>query len=230
MKRNMTPKTQNRRVMHDVCLSLCLMLMTTAWGWPLYGDSAVLPGDVNRICYYTDFFYNYPSDDFFYYLNERLLFTDTPDGTIEGGGFRNKLLKIVRWHRVIKKSLRRIKMKETDIITINAADPEGYKKAAIIMNLLGLRLDRIPGGQYRVTRDSSLALKLSDYFRFALIDPGTIEKQLNKTHHFHLKINESEIPVPWDFEFLREITGLTLGPEQSLDTPGKPGKKVLREK
>jgi len=218
MKRNNTPKARDRRAQGAVCLAPCLIIMMAAWVWPLYGDIAIIPGDVNRICNYTDFFYNYPSEDFFYYLNERLLFTDTPDGIIEGSGLRNKLLKIVRWHRLIKKSLQRIKMKETDIITINVADPEGYKKATIIMNLLGLRLDRSPEGQYRVTRDSSLALKLSDYFRFAVINPGTIEKQLNKTHHFHLKINESEIPVPWDFESLREITGLEIDSATFFET------------
>ncbi len=218
MKRNNTPKARDHRAQGAVCLAPCLIIMMAAWVWPLYGDIAVIPGDVNRICHYTDFFYNYPSEDFFYYLNERLLFTDTPDGIIEGSGLRNKLLKIVRWHRIIKKSLQRIKMKETDIITINVADPEGYKKVTIIMNLLGLRLDRSPGGQYRVTRDSSLALKLSDYFQFAVINPGTLENQLNKTHHFHLKIDESEIPVPWDFEFLQEITGLEIDSASFFET------------
>lgn len=175
------------------------------------GNTAVIPGDINQICSYTNFFYNYPSEDFFYQLNDRLLFTDKPDGRLLGSGFRNKLMKIVRWHNVIKRSLDRFRTKDTGksgMITLNVADPGGYKKAGVLMNLLGLRLDTTPEGKYRVFPNPTMGV--TNYFAFALIDIPTLQNQLNQTHRFHFKLKESDVPVPWDFEFLSEVTGLKI--------------------
>ena len=186
------------------------------------GNTAVIPGDIEQICSYTNFFYNYPAEDFFYQLNDRLLFTDKPDGRLVGSGFRNKLMKIVRWHKVIKRSLDRFGTKDTEnsgksgMITLDVSDPGEYKKAGVLMNLLGLRLDTTPEGKYRVMPNPTMGI--TNYFGFALIDIPTLENQLNRIHRFHFKLKESDVPVPWDFEFLSEVTGLKIDPGSFYET------------
>lgn len=184
----------------------------------LYGETAVIPGDINQICLYTNFFYNYPSEDFFYHLNDRLLFTDKPDGTITGSSLRNKLLSILRWHHVIKKSLQRIKGEKTNIITLNVTDDQGYKQASLVLALLGLRIEKTPGDRFSVTRNPAAGPGLADYFQFSFLKTGTIEKQLNKTRRFFFKLKESEIPIPWDYEFLRGVTGLEIDSASFFET------------
>lgn len=177
-------------------------------------NTALIPGDINQICSYTDFFYNYPAEDFFYQLNDRLLFTDKPDGKLVGSGFRNKLMKIVRWHKVIKRSLDRFRTKDTGksgMITLNVSEPAGYKKAGVLMNLLGLRLTATEYGKYSVMPNPIAGV--TNYFGFALINLRTLQNQLNKTQRFHFKLKESEVPVPFDFEFLSEVTGLKINSE-----------------
>jgi hypothetical protein len=175
---------------------------------PLNGETAIVPGDLYQISTFTNFFYNSPSEDFFYFLNDRLLFMEKPDEIVLGRGMRNKLLKIVRWHRVIKRSLRRFKATKDNIITINLTDNDGYRRATIVLGLMGLRISKTEGGKYRVAPNP--AVGGFDYFRFSLLRTDVIERQLNKTNRLHLKITESEIPVPWDFNFLGEISGLKI--------------------
>ena len=94
------------------------------------------------------------------------------------------------------------------MITIDVADDDGYKKASVILNLIGLRITKLSEGQYRLALNP--ASGGSGYFRFTLLRAKTLERVLNKTHHLHLKLKESEIPISWDYEFLREITGLKI--------------------
>lgn len=168
-------------------------------------ETAVIPGDVDRICAYTNFFYNFPAEDFLYYLNERFLFTDKPDGKLLGSGTRNRLLRIVRWHNVIKKSLTRYKRDKNKMIAINVTEPRGYNEAFVILKMLGLNLTKTLEGKYCVTRSPGSGF--SNYFRFTLLKIKTIENQLNKAQYFYFKLRESEVQVPWDYAFLRKVTG-----------------------
>jgi hypothetical protein len=194
-------------VMLSILTTLTLLTTLTT---PLHGEgeNAIIPGDVDQISAYTNFFYVMPSTDFFYYLNDRLLFLDKPDGRVMASGLRNKLLRILRWHGVIKKSLHRFKHDKNNTIAIDVSGADGYKEASILLNMLGLILEKTPEGQYRVNENPSAAI--TDYFRFAQFDPKTIEKQLNTAHYFYFKLKESEIPLPWDYEFLQGATGLKI--------------------
>lgn len=211
-----------------VLITVCITLIVLSGIFsPLYGETpgtgetvntALIPGDITQIGSYTDFFYNYPADDFFYHLNDRLLFTDKPDGTLLSSGIRNKLMKIVRWHKIIKRSLDRFRTKDTGktgMITLNVSDPDGFLKAGVLMNLLGLRLEKTPEGNYRVMPDPTTGV--TNYFGFAMLNLRTLENQLNKTNLFHFKLAESEVPVPWDFGFLSEVTGLNVNRENFFE-------------
>ncbi|MCX6582395.1 MAG: hypothetical protein NT166_19660 [Candidatus Aminicenantes bacterium] len=182
----------------------------------LAGEIATIPGNIDRVCLYTDFFYNDPSHDFFYFLNDRLLFMDKPDGKLAANGLRNKLLKILRRHNLVKKSIQRYKTGNNNLVIINVDQPAGYENASILLNLLGLRLEKTPAGEFNVSENTSA--EIPDYFRFAQLDILTITKQLNQSRHFYFKFEESEIPVPWDYGFLRQITGLELDAGSFFET------------
>ncbi len=230
MRRNTGPKAHTRRAQsagHSILFrtsqvlcalrfSLCAFLITIACVGPLHGESVVIPGSIDRICSYTDVFYHFPSENFVYYLNDRLLFMERPDGKIEESGCRNKLLKIVRWHRVLKKSLERVKSYKNNMVIINTANQEEFEKAKIILNLLGLHIEKTLEGQFRVSQNP--ASGLSDYYRFSQLNTGTITRQLNRAKHFYFKLEESEIPVPWDYGFLQEVTGLKIDSTSFFET------------
>ncbi len=191
--------------------ALLLVLLMCLFAFPLPGDTgekAVIPGSVDQICLHTNFFYNYPSEDFFYHLNERLLFTEKPDGKIQDTGLRNKLLRIIRWHKVIKRSLQRIRESKSNLLVLHVADREGYQKAAVVLNFLGLRLQKTPEGKFRVSQKA--AAGLTNYYRFSQLDTDAVTRQMNKTNYFYFKLQESEVPVPWDYRFLREVTDLDI--------------------
>jgi opacity protein-like surface antigen len=190
---------------------LLLILLMGLFAFPLPGDTgekAVIPGSVDQICLHTNFFYNYPSEDFFYFLNERLLFTEKPDGKIQDKGLRNKLLRIIRWHKVIKRSLQRIRESKSNLLVLHVADREGYRKAAVVLNLLGLHLQKTPEGEFRVTQKASAGL--TNYYQFSQLDTDAITRQMNKTNYFYFKLQEGEVPVPWEYQFLREVTDLDI--------------------
>lgn len=179
-------------------------------------NSAVIPGDIDRICYYTDFFYNYSPGEFFYFFNDRLLFLEKPNGTLTASGLRNKLLKIVRWHNVIKKALERhTRGKNTGnrTVTFNVSEKNGFKKMSVFLDLMGLQLFKDKGEHgdvYSVTRNPAPTSRFSDYSRFTLLNPGPIERELNDTLHFRFKFRESKVSQPWDYRFLSRITGLQI--------------------
>ena len=190
----------------------------------LHADNALIPGDINRMCFYTAFFYPFPPEDFFYHLNDRLLFREKPDGILFENGLRNKLLKIVHRHKIIKEFLRRFKKDKSGRITINVTKSRGYTNASALLALLGLGMEKSPDGGYRIAvninRDpkSSSAPEENDYFNFALLDTAALSRELNKTRQLDFKLKESEIPTPWDFGFLRKITGLKIDSSTFFET------------
>lgn len=205
-----------RKIMKSITIYI-IMIMCLGSGVALYAQPeesqtmARVPGDINRLSSYTDFLYNYPSDQFLYHLNDRMLFLDRPDGMVASSGVRNGLLNILRWHNIIKRSLKRAGMSDRDMITLNVGEEEGFRKTSIILTLIGLKLEKSPEGKFIVTPGSGQGV--IDYYRFAAVDPATLQIQLNKTRRFHFQLKESTVPVPWDIDFLNKITeeGLTGG-------------------
>jgi len=174
----------------------------------LSGETITIPGDISRICYYTDFFYNFPSDDFIYYLNDRLLFSEKPDEVIIEKGLRDRLLEIISWHQVIKEFMFNQTRGKGAGAGFNLKDPGGYRKAADVLNLLGQHLKKNKKGQYYLERKRSAGV--ANYLRFALIRPRVMEQQMNRTHSFYFRLKESRVAIPWDLEFIREVSGVAV--------------------
>ncbi|MCP4220674.1 MAG: hypothetical protein GY765_38960 [bacterium] len=119
-----------------------VMLLVWAFGGavPSHADEAIVPGTIDNLCTYTEFFYNFPPEDFFYHLNDRLLFMEKPDGIILEKGLRNKILKITRTHQKIKKSLNRFKYVD-NTIRVETGDKKKPKKLAQLIGMMGFSLN-----------------------------------------------------------------------------------------
>lgn len=180
------------------------------------GAAPSLPGSINQICYYTNFFYNDSPEDFFHHLNDYLLFSERPDGEISDRLTRFRLLTVIRWRKLLMRSLARAQRNKKGMITLNVSDDAGYKKAVVILRLLGLKMTKDGGGAFRVTPNPTDGL--TRYYLFAGINPGVLERQLNKTRRFHLKLTEGRAPLPWDLAYLRDITGLEMNAENFFET------------
>ncbi len=181
-------------------------------------EEAVVPGDTFKLSTYTDFFYNYPSEDFFYHLNDRLLFMDRPDGTPAPRGLRSRLLTIARWHKIVRRSLQRAKkgQEKWNIITLDVNDDAQYRKASVIMSLLGLQLSKTLEGKFNVAHKTGG--NTTSYYSFLGLQIPTLKNVLNKTHHFHVKVKETKVPVPFDYQFLSKVTGLEINEGNFFET------------
>lgn len=195
-----------------------MVIILLSMAFPVRGNptTADVPGDANLISSYTDFFYNNPSEDFFYYLNDRLLFFESLEDRLLSSGSRPKLLKIIRWHKLIKISLRRIEKDIRKPIRVNLDDPDGEKQVTILLNLLGLKLEKTLNGKYKITQNP--AAGLADYYRFMNIKTKILEAQLNKGRLIEIRLKESQIPVPFDFDFLSQVTGLRISSKNFFET------------
>jgi hypothetical protein len=189
----------------------------------LHGENIIIPGDVSRLCYYSNFFYNFPSEDFLYYLNDRLLFLEKPDDLIVPNGLRDQLLKIADWHKAIKKAVLAYSGPGKTSAAFNLLDPDEYKEASRLMLLLGYSLEKNEIGQYylaEVSLGEDTGTQMGGYLDFSLINPQTLEQQLNKTHSFFFLLKESEVPLPkgLDLAFIRKVTGLKIDPSSFFES------------
>jgi hypothetical protein len=85
----------------------------------LHSESILIPGDVNALCYYGNFFYNLPENDFIYYLNDGLLFNEPPDDKIYNEGMREPYLRLIRRHKQIKEYIIKNSKSGSSQLTIN---------------------------------------------------------------------------------------------------------------
>jgi hypothetical protein len=209
-----TNKNKNQWIKKTIIVFVWLIYLFTgafaAPAMPLHGAAVTLPGDVDRICYYVYFFYNYPSEDFLYYFNDLLLYWEKPDGAVMAGTPRHRLLEVVSWHNAIKEFIRRHTGENINQITFNLSDPTAFKKASDLLVLMGRQLKKNAKGQYYLIRTTHRGVP--DYFQFALMREDTLEQQFNRTHFFKFHLKESKVPLPagLDLEFFQEVSGIPL--------------------
>jgi hypothetical protein len=207
---------KNHRIKRIIFLLFLLFLVFAVT--LLHGENIIIPGDVSRLCYYSNFFYNFPSEDFLYYLNDRLLFWERPDDLIVPNGLRDKLLKVVGWHKVLKKSILAYARQGKNSVAFNLLDPDEYKQASQLMFLLGYSLEKNEKGQYYLAEVPGS--QMAGYLDFSLIRAPALEQQLNKTHTLYFHLIESELPLPagLDLAFIRKVTGLKIDPSSFFES------------
>ena len=171
-----------------------------------YGEMVFVPGDVNSLCYYDNFFYNLPEHDFLFYFNDALLYTEPPDDDIYDGGMRDKYLKLAERHRQVKEFIIAFGNKQNLTLSLNLEHEQGFAQAEKFLALLGLKLKR--------TSSASLEIKplgeetQTNYYLFCRLKASSLEKQLNQTGMFFFKLAETAVPMPWEYEFLSAASGL----------------------
>lgn len=168
----------------------------------------ILPGTIHHICYYTDFFYNLPDNDFIYYLNDRLLFSDPPNEKLFDAGLRRKLLNVTAIHKKLRQIVREKSPDGKPHMTLDISQDEGMKEAIRLMGFLGLELRKEENEQYKIMIDASTGI--IDYYRFSRINIEKMEKQINQTKRLYFRLSGSTTQIPWDFNFLKTITGLEI--------------------
>ncbi|UCH96794.1 MAG: hypothetical protein JSV88_08055, partial [Candidatus Aminicenantes bacterium] len=198
-----------RQQVKQIIFPLFFLLLVSALPG-LHGENITIPGDVSRLCYYSNYFYNFPSEDFLYYLNDRLLFWERPDDLVVPNGLRDKLLSVVGWHKALKKFIHTHSGEKKNSVAFNLIDPDEYDLASELLFLLGHNLKKNEKGQYYLTRVEGS--RLAGYLGFSLMRPQALEQQLNKSHTFYFHIKESEVPLPpgIDLEFIRKVSGLKI--------------------
>lgn len=200
----------NRQIRILGMVLLLVVGFTIYPGTPLHGENVLIPGDVSRICYYSNFFYNFPNEDFLYYLNDRLLFFEKPEEKIMMNGIRHRLLQVLAWHEAIHNYVQLHAQEGKSSIAFNLQDSSQYKKASRLILLLGYKLEQNEKKQYYLSPIT--APGVPDYMKFSLIRPDTLEQQMNKTHYFTFHLKESDVPISGNLtlDFLREVTGSKL--------------------
>ncbi len=179
----------------------CLVVSSLA----LKATTVIIPENIHNICYYTDFFYNLPDQDFIYHLNDRLLFSDPPNERLFDSGIRRKLLNVTFIHKKLKEYIIEKSQDSKLHLSIDVSNENGIKQIEKLMGFLGLEL-RKENDQYKIMINASIGIV--DYYRFSRLDIEKLERQINKTKRFYLKLEMAPLPIPWDFTFLNTITGL----------------------
>lgn len=202
-----------------IMLRSSIVLILLFFTFPLIlmsGETIKIPGDVNSISFYTKFFYNLPADDFLYYLNDRCLLSEDPDGRLFPTGIRQQLQKVIIVHNRIKEFIQENGGKDGNTITINLNKDNAFDTAEELISLLGLYLEKDKNGNYLIYVDDSAGV--IDYYKFAMLDIDTMIKQLNKAKLLHVRMTDSDVAIPWDLQYVNEITGLDLDASSFFQT------------
>ena len=172
----------------------------------MHSESILIPGDVNALCYYGNFFYNLPENDFVYYLNDGLLFNEPPDDEIYNEGLREPYLRLVRRHKQIKEYIAKNSKSGPSQLAINLKSRSEFDKAVFFLKLLGIDLSK--------NNDGTFLLKINEnvgtipFYSFYRLNIPNMQEQLNKSGIFFFKLVENNIQIPWSFQFINEISGL----------------------
>ena len=195
--------------MHGRCgnmkrAALFLMLMWGAAGFA-HSGIATIPGDVNSICYYNNFFYNLPEGDFFYYFNDALLYSEPPDDAVYDDSMRDKYLHLAVRHRQIREYINENGNREKATISFDLKEKKEFGRAVDFLALLGMELKKDASGTVSV-KPANEEYPIQ-YYSFCRIKPSVLQGQLQNTGIFFFKLQQTEVNLPWDLKFLSSACG-----------------------
>lgn len=183
-------------------------------------QNALIPLDVYRLSSFTDFFYYFPPDDFLYYLNDRLLFLEKPDGLLVKTGVRLKLYNLARQYKELERFLQYFKKDSSGNYLVAVRGRRNFNRASAVLKLLGLRLERKLNGSYQIVSQRIPKFyrpELTEFLREEIKREEWIMK-MNTFGEFPLKTAWHRVPLPFDLAFLNTVTGLKLQPETIFET------------
>ena len=204
--------------------------------------SVKLPGKLSHFVSYLRT-YAAAEENFIYYLNETLLFEQMPDfDEISALYLRNvtkkrrkeylyprirkgynnfvkmtlthRIKKIFSSHREIKKYLVNLTGDPSEAISLDLKHPQERVVAELLLKRMGLRIKTGAKRKYRLLEYYRPPhIETNHYYQIMGFFTWKLETVLNKTHRFDVKLEEFEVTLPWDFGFLKEITGLEITPD-----------------
>lgn len=178
-------------------------------------ETIKIPGNPTLISRYIDFYYNLPTKDFIYHLNDLLIFSEAPTDKIYKRGVRDKIEKLAVMEKKIGKLIKTRFLFEKNMFTINISNKKGRRDATKLLNYLGLFMEKIDNGSFKIESDDSEGIV--DYHRFVNMKTNDIEKLVNKTNRLFYNHVNSEINIPFDFKFLSEVAGISVNSENFFE-------------
>ncbi|MCK4890728.1 MAG: hypothetical protein KAS97_12410, partial [Candidatus Aminicenantes bacterium] len=194
-------------------LILLFFALTTATIFA--GEKVDIPGNSTILSRYLNFYYNLPSKDFIYHLNDMLIYSEAPTNKLFKRGVRDKLLKIVEMENKIEKLIKTRFKFEKNMFTINLSDRKGFRDASKLLNYLGLFLEKKDSGMYSIEEDDSTGIV--DYHKFVNLRVKSLEKLINRTNRLFYNHTNSTMEIPFTFEFLNKCSGLEVNNNNFLE-------------
>jgi len=204
----MLPKTYRTMIL---ILLACVLAAPAVYG----GEMVRIPGNSTILARYLNFYYNLPSKDFIYHLNDMLVYSEAPTNKLFKRGVRDKLMKIITMENKIEKLIKTRFKFEKNMFTINLSDRKGLRDASKLLNYLGLFLEKKDSGMYTIEQDDSAGIV--DYHRFVNLRVKSLEKLVNRTNRLFYNHYSSEMEIPFSFEFLSSCSGLDINSENFLE-------------
>ncbi|MEN8222815.1 MAG: hypothetical protein ABFR36_06105 [Acidobacteriota bacterium] len=196
-------------------LLLILLFSTLVTSTAFSGEMVQIPGNSTILARYLNFYYNLPSKDFIYHLNDMLIHSEAPTKKLFKRGVRDKLLKIVTMENKIEALIKTRFKYEKNMFTINLSDRKGFRDASKLLNYLGLFLEKKDSGMYAIEEDDSVGIV--DYHKFVNLRVKSLEKLVNRTNRLFYNHYNSKMEIPFDFNFLKNCTGLDVNSENFLE-------------
>ncbi len=202
--------TKTFRILILILLFIALLTATS-----FAGERVIIPGNSTILSRYLNFYYNLPSKDFIYHLNDMLIYSEAPTNKLFKKGIRNKLFKIVEMENKIEKLIKTRFKYEKNMFTINLSSSKGFRDASKLLNYLGLFLEKKNSGMYAIEEDDSTGIV--DYYRFVNLRVKSLEKLINRTNRLFYNHINSEMEIPFTFKFLSSCTGLDVNSENFIE-------------
>lgn len=219
-----------------ILLTVVLILVFTI---PVAGDSIRMPGKMAELVHFITYNYSVTGEDLLFHLNEILLFEEMPTylqvEAYVARGIKKDYLK-ARMRKYIVPELRRARrmtfshrigeifqqdqiIRDYVISQAGKADGElsfdlntrdGQMGAANLLLRLGLQLAIGQNGNFRVLEYHPANFQVNQYYKLQGYHEWSLERQLNKTRNFTFKLRHTNLPIPFELEFLSSATGLML--------------------
>lgn len=184
------------------------------------GETVKIPGNATLLSRYISFYYNLPTKDFIYHLNDLLIFSEAPTKALIKNGIRKKILNIVLMEKKIDSLIKKRFLYDRNMFTINISNRKGLRNGGKLLNYLGLVMENTENG-FKVESDNSSGIV--DYYNFINLKTDSLEKQINKTNRIFYRHITSDIPFDVDFKFLSNATGISVNSDNFF-------KEMIQEK
>lgn len=225
-------KSRTKVIISSVMIGLCSLGLLEA-------VAVRMPGKQSELNHFVTYNYGVSGEDLLFHLNEILLFEEMPTYLqIEeyvARGIKKDYLK-ARMRKYVIRELRRSRrmtfthrireifnqdrmIRNYIISKAGSVDREmtfdlntrnGQLGASELLLHLGLKLIMDHNGKFRVLEYYTDNFRVNQYYKLQGYHEWRLDREINKSRRFTFKLNECELDIPFEFNFLTAATGLIL--------------------